>query len=159
MAGTVAWVVITADSLYPFLVAPQLDALRTAALKTGQADPFVSQLPVQSSRVRQSIASNPRNRLSATANSVPPECVWMLCWLMIEALQDRIPQLKLTDDQKKQIEDAKADMEKLREREDTQLLISQPNDPESDPAMAFGPTATVVESSTRLATRRTLGGL
>lgn len=161
MAGTVAWVVITASNLNAFLAAPQLAALRTAALATGQADPFTEQLPIQAGRVRDYIVSNPRNQLSATANSVPPgTCVWCLCWLMIEALQVRIPSLKLTEDQKKEIQNAKNELEKIRRAiAANQFLIPQPTDPMSDPPQSFGPSAYVVSSSERLATRETLAGL
>ena len=161
MAGTVTWVVITVNDLYPFLVAPQLNALRTAALATGQNDPFTDLLPIQAGRVRDYIVSNPRNRLSATANSVPPgTCVWCLCWLMIEALQVRIPSLKLTEDQKKEISNAKNELEKIRRAvANNQLLIPQPDDPIDNPPQAFGPNAYVVSSETRLATRETLVGL
>ena len=161
MAGTVQWIVITVSDLYPFLVAPQLNALRTVALATGQSDPFDDLLPIQAGRVRDYIVSNPRNQLSATANSVPPgTCQWCLCWLMIEALQVRIPSLKLTEDQKKEIQNAKTELEKIRwAASSSQFLIPQPTDPVGDPPQAFGPAAFVVSSSERLATRETLNGL
>ena len=161
MAGTVTWAVITAADLAPFLVAPQLTALRTVALAQGQNDPFDDLLPICAGRVRDYIVSNPRNLLSATPNSVPPgTCVWCLCWLMIEALQARVPTLKLTEDQKKEISNAKNELEKIRRAvANNQLLIPQPDDPELDPAQSFGPQAYTVSSSPRLATRETLSGL
>src|SRR5437762_12285350 len=115
MAGTVTWIVISVTDLYPFLVAPQLNALRTAALATGQSDPFTDLLPICAGRVRDYIVSNPRNELSETPNSVPPgTCVWCLCWLMIEALQVRIAALKLTEEQKKEIQNAQHELEEIR---------------------------------------------
>ena len=110
--------------------------------------------------MRTYIASNPRNRLSLTANSVPPECVWIICWLMIEALQTRIPQLQLTEDQKKQIQRAHGDLEKIRRAvSNNQYVISQPSDPEDDPAQTFSPMAYVVSSDERVLTRAKLQAL
>src|SRR5438876_9524159 len=147
MAGTVPWVVLNSSDLNAFLVAPQLTALRTAALATNQSDPFDDLLPIHAARVRTHIISNPRNRLSATPNSVPPECVWILCWLMIEALQNRVPTLRLTEDQKKEIQNAKSDLEKIRRAvSNNQYLISLPDDPQTDPVQSVGPLAAVVQS-------------
>ncbi len=111
--------------------------------------------------MRDYIVSNPGNVLSATPNSVPPgTCLWCLSWLMIEALQTRVPQLRLTEDQKKEIQNAKNELEKVRRGlAQTQLLIPAPNDPVTDPPQSYGAEAFTVTSSPRLATREKLQAL
>jgi hypothetical protein len=164
MAGTVAWVVITVSDLYPYLVAAQAAALRTAALSFSdpvQGDPFTDIMPKIAAVVRTAIASNPKNRLSATANSVPPECVSLLVWLVLEQMGTRISLgIPLNEDQKKCISDSKETLEKIRRWKDREWwLISEPNDPEDAPSQSVGPRATVVHSETRLFTRETLQAL
>ncbi len=72
----------------------------------------------------------------------------------------RVPQLKLTEDQKKEISNAKAELIRIRSvTTDNQFLIPAPDDPITDSAQSFGPFAEVVTSTTRLATPETMSGL
>jgi len=104
-----AWLVIVADDLNDVLLAPQMSALRTAALATGQADPFTESMEKRANYVRSRIAG--RVQLSATAYAVPPELKHQACLLIMEAMQGRIPALRLTDDQKTQIARAYKDLD------------------------------------------------
>lgn len=158
--GSVAWVVLIQDDLYPYLVGAQVNALRTAALSTSspvQGDPFLAVYPDVAKEVRTAIASNPMNRLSATANSVPPELKRVTVWLTLEAMQGRLTGLNFSDHQKDQIKDAKDKLEKIRLwTSKLWWAISEPSDPETDPSQEIGPSASIVNSETRLLTRESL---
>jgi hypothetical protein len=101
-----AWIVITAAHLNDYSAGAKVNALRTAALAGGQADPFTNVSADVIARVRAQIGSNKTNQLSATANSVPPDLKTHTCWLIIQAMQGRLPGLKLTDDEKEMVKKA-----------------------------------------------------
>ena len=160
--GSVAWTVITVDDLYSRLVGAQVDALRNAAVGDNQTGDFVFNdvMPDITARIRQYIASNPRNRLSQTAMSVPPECKWMAVWLTLQDMIGRLSiAIPLNDDQKSQVAAANKDLNLLRSIEAPWLAISTPVDPEPAPALTVGVPATVVHSDCRQFTRCTLRGL
>src|SRR4051812_31509551 len=100
------WILIAVTDLNDYLVAAQVNALRTAALAGGQADPFTNVMHDMASRIRLKIESCRTNQVSATAYTVPPECKWIACYLIIEAMQTRLPGLKLTEEQKGQVDRA-----------------------------------------------------
>jgi hypothetical protein len=148
-----AWVVIAVKDLEDYLVGAQLNALRTAALATGQADPFPNVMHDRCNYVRNRIAS--RVMLSATAYSVPPELKTAACWLVLEVMQGRLPALKLSDDQKRQIERAYKDLD-IAGKED--LPISAADDAMT-PTVQSGGGIERVSTTTRKATRDSLDGL
>ena len=164
ITGTVEWVVLTSDDLYNRMAAPQVDAIAAAAVSSGQASSatavFDAVMPDVANRVRQYIASNPKNRLSSTDSSVPPELKSTTVWLVLQELMARLAiALELRPDQKAMIEMANKDLDKLREIRYPWLLISAPVDPEAVPSMQVGPNATVVRSSCRQFTQRSLHAL
>ena len=171
--GSVTWVVLTTDDIYSRLVGPQVDALRNAALGTlmntpqtgasqsgGTDDVFNSVMPDTVARIRQYIASNPRNALSQTDNSIPPECKWMAVWLV---LQDMIARLSiaipLNADQQKQVTTANQDLDKLRNIQPPWLAISTPVDPEPEPSISIGTPAKVVTANRPQLTRCSMRNL
>ena len=107
------WIIITADQLNDYSVAAKVNALRTAALKAGQADPFDAVMPDVVAAVRMQIQSCASNQVSATANSIPPELKSHVCWLIIQAMQARLPGLKLSDEEKDMVKKADRYMEKV----------------------------------------------
>lgn len=96
-----AWTVITAADLNRFLVGAQVDALRTAALADGQADPAAETIRDKANYVRARIGG--RVRLSATALAVPPELIEHVCMLSLETLSGRLPGMELSQDQQNRI--------------------------------------------------------
>jgi hypothetical protein len=150
------WVVITKESLNDYLVAAQVDALSTAALDDAQSDPFERVMPNVANRIRKKVESSPRmNLVSATANAVPPELVGAACVLTIQAMQGRIPSLRLTPDQTRLIDQAEADLKAIAKGEE---VVSTPDDPvEGD--VQTGGSITVVSTITRRATRQTMDGI
>jgi hypothetical protein len=157
-------VVVVSDDLYNRMAAPQVDAIAAAAVSSGQAGSatavFDAVMPDVANRVRQYIASNPKNRLSSTDSSVPPELKSTTVWLVLQELMARLAiALELRPDQLRMIETAESDLNKLRNIQPPWLLISAPDDPEAEPSMQVGPNATVVRSSCRQFTQHSLHAL
>lgn len=123
------WNVITTAHLDDYMAAAQASALRTAALGAGQTDPFGRVMPDIAAFIRQRIRSGGYS-VSATANAIPPEMKWAGCYLILEALQTRIPGLSLTPEQKTKCEDAKRWIERIAAGTEEP---SKPDDPESPP--------------------------
>jgi hypothetical protein len=142
--------------LNDYLVGAQVEALRTAALADGQDDPFLKIMPDVAARIRLKIESCQRNSISATANAIPPELKWLACYLILEAMQLRLPSLRLTDDQRTQISEAKKQLDRIADCKD---VVSVPDDPlePSDAQQAGG--ITLVSNTTRRATREKMDGL
>ncbi len=122
-----AWIVLTTTDLNDYVVAAQAAALRTAALAVGQTDPFPRVMADIASRIRQKIRSG-GYKVSVMANALPPELKWVGAYLVLEALQTRLPGLALNEDQKTQIERAVALLDRIADGKDEP---STPDDPES----------------------------
>ena len=150
-----AWVVIAQTDLNDYLVSAQVDALAAAALAPGQTNPFARVMPDVMARIRAAIAGCQRNRVSATANSVPPELKWAACLLTIEAMQTRVVGLVLTEEQKGMIRDAKDELKLIRECES---VVVTPTDPVV-PDVQRGGNIVVVTSSENEATPQQTSGL
>lgn len=148
-----AWIVITAADLNDYLVAAQASAVRTAALATGQSDPFANVMHDRCNYIRNRISKSVQ--ISATAYAVPPELKTCACWLVIEALQTRLPPLRLTEDQKNLITRAYKDLD-IAATDD--LPVSIPDDPVS-PSVNPGTSFQQVSKPTRVAIRAKLDGL
>jgi hypothetical protein len=100
-----SWIVLTAADLNAYLVADQVEAIRTAALGAGQTDRFTEVMPFVVARVRSQIQARMQS-VDLVANSVPPSLKTDVCMLVIEAIQAGIPGLSLTEDQKQLIRKA-----------------------------------------------------
>lgn len=137
-----AWINIVVTDLNDYLVGAQVTALRTAALASGQADPFENVMHDRTNYVRARISK--RIRISETAYSVPPELKTCACLLIIEAMQGRL-NLKLTDDQRGAIARAYKDLD-IAATED--LPLSTPDDPVNPEVEASGGNASVVAKRT-----------
>lgn len=150
-----AWIIVSAGDLEDYLVAAQLSALRSAALGDSQGDPFDKVMPDVAAEIRRMVESCSRNVLSATANAIPPELKKAACYLIIEALQVRIPSLKLSGDQKEQIKKAE---EKLVRIAECKEVVTTPLDPEAHQAQQSG-GITLANSTCREATREKMSGI
>jgi len=104
-----AWITIAVADLNDYLLGAQMTALRTAALAVGQADPFTNVMHDRCNYVRNRIAG--RVQLSVTAYTVPPELKAQACLLIIEAMQNRLAVLALSDDQRASIARAYKDLD------------------------------------------------
>lgn len=138
-----AWINIVVTDLNDYLVGAQVSALRTAALASGQSDPFENVMHDRTNYVRARISK--RISISATAYSVPPELKTCACLLIIEAMQGRL-NLKLTDDQRSAIARAYKDLDIAATID---LPVSTPDDPVDPVVQAGGSNAVVVAKRER----------
>lgn len=158
MSTTRAWVTVDATDLDTYLTGLKTDALRTAALAEGQTDPFPEAMADVVNRMRNKIKSRLNNRVSATANSIPPELKTAACWLILEVMNARVGlsrSIALTEDQKALIKKYEKDLEDVVSGD---FVISLPPDPEGSDIQTGG-NARVITSSTRRVTQRTMNGL
>jgi hypothetical protein len=149
----VNWIVPTKSDLDTYLVGAQAMAVRTAALAPGQSDTFAAVMQDRCNYVRNRISR--RIQISATAYAIPPELKTTTLWLIIEALQGRLPTLALSEDQRRMIDRAYRDLE-IAGTDD--LPVSTPDDPTSPSVQASGGIEVVREPTRRL-TRESLDGL
>ena len=146
-----AWLTIQLSDLNDYLVGAQVTALNSSALAAGQSDRFTKIMTDMVNRIRIKIEGCPRNHISATPLTVPPELKWVACYLIIEAMQTAVPGLKLTDDQRNQI--AKAN-DQLTRIADGKEVVSIPNDPLTPVDVQRGGQAQLLTHTPRLASRR-----
>ena len=153
---SVAWVTLVVGDLNHYMVAAQVSAVNTAALAAGQADRFTRVMTDVVNRIRNKIETCPGNRVSATALSIPPSLRAGACLLIIQGMQTAIPSLKLTEDQKAEIDRYQKDLDLIAE---CKLTVEEPVDPLDPPNAQVGGNVEVASSTTRQATRTTLAGL
>jgi hypothetical protein len=151
-----AWLTIQLSDLNDYLVGAQVTALNSAALASGQSDRFTRVMTDVVSRIRVQIEGCPRNRVSATPLTVPPELKRAACQLIIGAMQAGLLGLKLTDDQREQIARAEDQLARIADGKET---VSLPNDPLDPPDVQRGSRAQLVTRTRRIATRRQTRGL
>ncbi|MGF1450263.1 MAG: hypothetical protein ACFB20_12720 [Opitutales bacterium] len=120
------WIQLTPQSLRDYLSGPQLEALQTAALASGQTDPLPRLIEATAAFVRASVAAFAGNQLSATPHSVPPELVETTAILALEAAWLRLPDLELTRAQQRRAVEARR---LLRDVTRGQLAVTRPDDP------------------------------
>ena len=138
------WAAIAVTDLDGYLMSVQLDAIRTGGMRMGQADPFSIVMPDVCNTVRNVIA-NRGKPISATANAVPNEARTATIWLIIDALQTRIPGLIVTADQKRHVDNAN---QLLKDMAEPGFAVSVPQDP-MQPNVNIGAGIEVVRSSCR----------
>jgi hypothetical protein len=151
-----AWLSISAADIEDHLAAPQLAALREAALGDSQTDPFDAVAAAVCDRIRAEIQGCKTNLLSATPHTVPPELRHAACLLILEALHSRLPGLELTDDQRTLITDARDLLKRVARCE---IPISTPADPLDPHLIQPAATAPSVTPKTRHFTTATQDGL
>ena len=145
------WLTISLADLNNYLVGAQVAVLNSSALAAGQSDRFTKIMTDMVNRIRVKIEGCPRNHISATPLTVPPELKWVACYLIIEAMQAAVPGLKLTDDQRNQITKAN---EQLTRIADCKEVVSLPSDPLTPVDVQRGGQAQLVTHARRTASRR-----
>ena len=101
-----SWISLTADSVATRLAGPELDAVRSAALATGQADPLPEIVAAVVEEVRGYVAACPRNRLGATG-TLPKALEASALALCRGRLLSRLPVPSLdTEARRREVEDA-----------------------------------------------------
>lgn len=154
------WITITAADLRDYSVASKVTALRTAALGSGQADPFDAVMEDVVSAIRVQIQSKWPNHVSETANSIPPEMKTHVCWLILQALQTRLPGLNFTPPEEAMIKAAREYVDNVATGKYT---VSKADDPISPRDVQNNAGIEVVTPSTdatvRPVSKSTLAGL
>ncbi|MDR3316680.1 MAG: hypothetical protein LBS68_01205 [Puniceicoccales bacterium] len=121
-----AWIRLTVNDLQVQLLAAQLLVLRSAACGSGVADPLPPLLQMVVDQVRSAVANGGTSFPSCDPEKIPSELRGEACALVLEALQARIPALKLSADQVRAAQNAR---EKLLRVERGELRVSGPSDP------------------------------
>jgi hypothetical protein len=150
------WITLAESDLNDYLVAPQAAALTSAALAAGQADPWTNIMTDVVNEIRSAIRGNPRNLVSMTALSIPPDLKRTAMALIVERIQGRIPQVQLTEDQRKAADIARHVIERIQ---DGKVVITMPPDPLVPDDQQRGAPVAVVHADRRLFSRRKLRGL
>ncbi len=146
-----AWITLSLTDLNNYLVGAQVTALNSTALASGQTDRFTAIMTDMVNRIRVKIEGCPRNHVSATPLTIPPELKWAACYLIIEAMQAAVPGLKLTDDQRNQIARANEQITRIA---DCKEVVSTPPDPLVPADVQRGGQTQLLTHGRRLATRR-----
>lgn len=149
------WIVITVDDLDDYLVAAQMTALKSAALGSGQTNPFTRVMPDVASRIRAEIAASGKYQVSATANSIPPDLKTIACLMIIEAMQSRLPMLELSEDQRNLLRDGRDYLKRIAEGK---VPVEMPDDAIT-PTVQAGGGIQVVGYSAKKTGRTNLSGL
>lgn len=149
-----AWTVILPADLNRFMVGAQVNALRSAALASGQADPASDTIRDKANYVRARIGG--RVRLSATALSVPPELIEHVCMLVLETLSGRLPGLALSQDQVSRITRIYRDLDIAGKDE---FPVTKADDPETMDADSSTGSIKIVTTGTAANSRTKMNGI
>lgn len=142
------WIPILATDVVNALQAPELDALRTAALADTQWDPINSAIATVTPRIRGYVASRPGNKIDLDATLIPPELFQDGIWIVIEALKVRLGDaVPFSDAQKTLLRRAEDDLQRVALGT---LRISKPQNPEVDSSIQGGGGAEIAAGRTRL---------
>jgi hypothetical protein len=93
------WISISTSDVYDYLAAEQAEALQSEALGSNQTDPLPTIIADVTARIRAEVSGNSANTLDATDGTIPPELRGAAMALIVEAAQARIPVLKMSADQ------------------------------------------------------------
>ena len=147
-----AWITIALTDLNNYLVGAQVTALNSPPRwPRDETDRFTDIMTDMVNRIRVKIEGCPRNHVSATPLTVPPELKWVACYLIIEAMQAAVPGLKLTDDQRNQVTKANDQITRIA---DCKEVVSIPDDPLIPADVQRGGQTQLVTHTRRIATRR-----
>lgn len=151
------WVVPTLADLQTYLNNTQYQAISAGDLVTGQTavSLFAEYMGTVTTRITSKLQGNANSVGSATDNAIPPECMWIACWLILEMLNTRIPSLNLTDDQKNIIKKAEKDLDNFASRKQ---LAALPTDPVNR-VQQQGPATVVRRGSPQTVNAWTMRGI
>jgi len=146
-----AWITPSADDVKTRLTGAELNAFRTVALASGQADPITQVMLDTVNEVRGYVAAG--GYVMGTAGTIPPQTLAPALAIIAYRLATRLP-LKVSEDRRKQYEDAIA---YLRDVAAKRTLIEQ----DATGEMAPGAQSKVISSrgTTRAVTSTRMRGL
>ena len=142
-----AWVTITAAEVESALQAPELAALREAALGDNSPDPITNAISDVIARVRGYAGSRVGNYLDRDQTLIPPELHQDGIWLVIQTLKLRLGvATPLSEDQRDRVRTAEQD---LKDVALGRFRISKPLSPESPSSLQSSGGAEVLPSRAR----------
>ncbi len=127
--ATASWITLSVTDVEDYLLAPQLNALRSAALGSTQGDPLPQIIRDVCRRVRAEVQGCPTNQVSPVEYSIPPSLKQAALALIIARAQTRLTVLKLTEDQVRDYKSAERYLERVAA---CQVPVEQPEDVVSD---------------------------
>ncbi|MDR2677766.1 MAG: hypothetical protein LBB26_04395 [Puniceicoccales bacterium] len=142
--------------LETYLMARQIRLLRVAVLGAEEKDPLPQLIADVIRRVRQAIGSNVKNRLSDDPRLIPVELQPTACALALEALQSRIPPLRLSQEQQKAADVAR---EQLRAIAQGEIRVSRPRYPAEEGEYGNSAAMVCLHARRRQITAQALSGL
>jgi hypothetical protein len=149
------WVAITAEDLNDTKVAALMDALRTAALGSGQSDPSDQIILDVTSRIRAEVASCSQNVLDIDETKIPRDLKRLACRMVVREMQSRLQESLNADERTEQENDLRY-LERIAKCE---LKVAEPDDPQTDSEVQQKGGVEVVTKSTVQTTREQMNGL
>lgn len=156
MASAQAWVTVAKSDLLGFLNSDQLDVINAGNKDAGQTDDRIVQvIPAVVAEMRDDIENNGQAVVDANTATVPPGLKSTAVWLCLELLSlSTTITLKLTDEQKDKIKNARERMERVRKGEQKVSMPLTTADPSMQTNGAYAVSQNPVEC-----TREKLSGL
>lgn len=116
------WITILKEDIEDFLLPSQL-AMLTSRMTQAEPTLLTTMIGDMVGRVRADIGATRTNQLSEEQDRIPAELRPQVCYLVIEALQSRIPCFQLSADQVRNAQNARARMEQIARGE---IPVSRP---------------------------------
>ena len=148
-----AWRAITEADVLTQISGPELEAIRAAALGSGQVDPVQPTLDLVTREVRGYVAGCARNRLGA-AGTVPDELIGHAVSLAVMRIMPRAAGLVIGEQREKAAADARA---ALKDVAACRFAIEQPATESTEET--GGGDVEMATTPTRLASRAKMAGL
>jgi hypothetical protein len=147
------WITITEADVVPKLSAPEIAAMKSAALQVGQANPLAAVIAQVVLEIRGYVAACQGNVLG-DGQTIPDELLGAAVSRIRFELATRLPAELLNEDRRRANDNA---LTLLRDVAACRFALVQPATAAAD--QPGGPAVTVVSSTTRRATRDKLAGL
>ncbi len=148
-----SWTTLTEDDLRSSINANEDAAIRTAALASGEGDPYISVKRQITDLFRNAIRSGPGNHLDPDTANLPASAIFHAVAKIRYRLLTRFCSELLNDDRRTENKDAEAWLKDVRRGVEK---IEQPGD---EPSAGNVPSITLISHHERQATRRNLSGL
>lgn len=113
MDETTPWVAPAVTNLRNYVNKTQYDAIVSGDVNAGETETsmFTEFMVTVTGRIISKLQARQVTMSSATANAIPPECMWIACYLILEMFNSRITSLNLSEDQKNLIKKAEKDLD------------------------------------------------
>ena len=152
--ATASWITLDVAEVEHYLLAPQLNALRSAALGSTQGDPLPEIIRDVCRRIRAEVQGCKSNQISPVEHAIPPSLKTAAMALIVGLAQTRLPMLSLTEDQVRNIRSAERYLERVAACE---VPVEQPADAITD--VQAGGAVELASSVGHIQTMESLQGL